>query len=168
MLFYYYDISDNFGKYLGHWLKKADTLKPVYDLYFGSYYIPSMYAEEEFLTLTRALEAYYRRVHNGRLKFGPTIDAILDQVLNAYKDIVQSIVKDQPYFVTRVTNTRNYLTHHNKKSPANTIKNPSELPDYSQKLRLILQLCFFVEMEFSTDIVETITSRNEMFKQHVR
>ncbi len=66
MLFTYRDISDQFETLIGNWFKKADTLKPVYDLYFGILYNPWMYLEYQFLGLTQAIEAYHRRVFKGK------------------------------------------------------------------------------------------------------
>jgi len=61
MLFSFWEISDRFGEYLGNWFAKSDNLKPVYDLYFGTLYNPSMYVEHEFLSLIQAVESYHRR-----------------------------------------------------------------------------------------------------------
>jgi len=66
MLFSFRDISDNFGKYLENWFAKSEILQPVYDLYFGTLYNPSMYLQHEFLSLIQALESYHRRVKEGK------------------------------------------------------------------------------------------------------
>jgi len=66
MLFSFRDISDNFEKYLKNWHTKSEVLQPVYDLYFGTLYNPSMYLQHEFLSLIQALESYHRRVDDGK------------------------------------------------------------------------------------------------------
>jgi hypothetical protein len=65
MPFRYQDIADDFPKYLRCWFTKAEKLRPVFDLYFGIFYVPSMYVHLEFLTLAQALETYHRRMHDG-------------------------------------------------------------------------------------------------------
>lgn len=55
------DIGEWFRNYLKSWFEKEDSLEPVYTLYLGTLYNPSMYLEQEFLSLVYAVEAYHRR-----------------------------------------------------------------------------------------------------------
>ena len=64
MLLPYSEIEGNLPELLKMWVKKAETLKPVYDLYFAGIY-RSTYPENEFLNLTQAIETYYRRIYGG-------------------------------------------------------------------------------------------------------
>jgi len=66
MLFTFKDISDRFEILLKNWFEKADTLGPVYDLYFGTLYNPRMYLQHQFLSLIQAIEAYHRRKFEGK------------------------------------------------------------------------------------------------------
>jgi hypothetical protein len=66
MLFSFGDILDNFEKCLRNWFAKSEVLQPVYDLYFGTLYNPSMYLQHEFLSLIQAIESYHRRVDEGK------------------------------------------------------------------------------------------------------
>jgi len=66
MLFTFKDISDRFEMFLKNWFEKANTLEPVYDLYFGPLYNPRMYLRHQFLSLIQALEAYHRRNFEGK------------------------------------------------------------------------------------------------------
>jgi len=66
MLFSYHDISERFEFYLKNWTDKALLLGPVYQLYFGTLYNPSMYLAHEFLSLAQALETYHRRTVIGK------------------------------------------------------------------------------------------------------
>ncbi len=65
MLFSLRDISDKFEPLLKKWFEKADSLEPVYSLYFGTRYNPRMYLEHQFLSLTQAVESFHRRVWGG-------------------------------------------------------------------------------------------------------
>ena len=66
MLFTFKDISDRFEILLKNWFENADTLGPVYDLYFGTLYNPRMYLQHQFLSLIQAIEAYHRRKFEGK------------------------------------------------------------------------------------------------------
>lgn len=66
MLFSFQDISADFEKCFKNWFAKSDTLKPVYDLYFGTLYNSSMYLQHEFSSLIQAIETYHRRTHDGK------------------------------------------------------------------------------------------------------
>jgi hypothetical protein len=66
MRFRYTDIQDNFSQYLENWLSNADQLLPVHDLYFGLYYLPTLYGNLEFLMIAQALEVYHRQKYGGK------------------------------------------------------------------------------------------------------
>jgi len=84
MLFSFRDISDNFEKCLRNWFAKSKALQPVYDLYFGTLYNPSMYLQHEFLSLIQAMEAYHRRIHDG--KYLPD-----DDYTHVYETLIKAI-----------------------------------------------------------------------------
>jgi len=44
--------------------KKAEELKPLYHLYFEIFHNPNLYPRNKFLSLTQALEAYFRIEHD--------------------------------------------------------------------------------------------------------
>lgn len=62
MLFTFHHIKDELERFLSNWFGKADILAPVYRLYFGTIYNPSRYLEDQFLSLTQAVESYHRRL----------------------------------------------------------------------------------------------------------
>lgn len=66
MLFTLRDIASEFGAHMSAWLSKAELLQPVYDLYFGVYYNPTLYVNLQFLSYAQALETYHRRAIGGK------------------------------------------------------------------------------------------------------
>lgn len=66
MLFTLRDIAGEFGSHMSSWLSKAELLQPVYDLYFGVYYNPTLYVNLQFLSYAQALETYHRRAIGGK------------------------------------------------------------------------------------------------------
>ena len=65
MLFTFKDISNRFEIFLRNWFEKADLLKPICDLYFGTLYNPHMYLEHRFLSLIQAIESFHQRIYGG-------------------------------------------------------------------------------------------------------
>ena len=66
MFFTLNDISENFGNIMNNWIIKAEVLQPVYDLYFGALYNPSLHLNYQFLSLAQAIESYHRRIFGGK------------------------------------------------------------------------------------------------------
>lgn len=79
MLFTFKDISDRFKIFLKNWFEKADTLSPVYDLYFGTLYNPWMYLQHQFSSLIQAIEAYHRRKFEGKYLSNDDYESIYEK-----------------------------------------------------------------------------------------
>lgn len=59
-------ISDKIEKVLSLWFSKAENLRSVYDLFFGTFYNPGMHLEFHFLSLIQAIESYHRVTKGGK------------------------------------------------------------------------------------------------------
>jgi hypothetical protein len=94
MLFTFEDISGQFETYLQNWFDKAELLKPVYDLFFGTLYKPSMYLEVQFLSLIQAVESYHRRRFGGKYLSDEDYKEVCDTLVNAIPDSVEGGFKD--------------------------------------------------------------------------
>jgi len=90
---------------------------------------------------------------------------LLDEVLIPYKEVIDKIVVDRVQFVKKVKKTRNYLTHHSETNKRGAITNTGEMIDYVFKMKLILQLCFLVELEFPISPALELVQRNPRFNQ---
>jgi hypothetical protein len=64
MLFNLRDIKDDFNIIINKWYEMEETLKPVFNLYFGTLYNSDMYLEQKFSSLIQAIESYHRRTKN--------------------------------------------------------------------------------------------------------
>jgi hypothetical protein len=105
MLFLLEDISDDLEEYLNNWFAKSEILSPVYDLYFGTVYKPSMYLEHRFLNLIQAIESYHRRVHDGKYLSDDNYTRIREKLIEAIPKDVSKSFRDS--LVQR-------LKHHNE------------------------------------------------------
>jgi hypothetical protein len=65
MLFSAADLKDDYDRALQAWFAKADLLRPIYDLYFGTLFAPDLYLETAFLNVAQAVESYHRRRYPG-------------------------------------------------------------------------------------------------------
>jgi hypothetical protein len=63
--FLYNQIKTDFCKYFLNWLNKAETLEPLFTLYFGNIFNKSIYLEQRFLSFIYALEFYHRKIIGG-------------------------------------------------------------------------------------------------------
>jgi len=193
MLFTFRDISGKFESILKNWLEKAEMLKPVYDLYFGTLYNPRMYLQHQFLSMIQAVEAYHRRKFEGkylsdedyepiqgrfkdiinkldvdasfkdalksRLKYGNeySLRKRLKDLFVKCRDITQNFIKDEDNFINRVIDTRNYLTHYDKK--LRNIADGKDLYYITQKLKIILQICLLYELGFTKEEIKSVFQR---------
>jgi len=87
MLFTFRDISGKFESILKNWFEKAEMLKPVYDLYFGTLYNPRMYLQHQFLSIIQAVEAYHRRKFEGKY----LSDEDYEPIYNTFKDMTNKL-----------------------------------------------------------------------------
>ncbi len=56
------DVDNKLNILLENWLKKADLLNPIYNLYFSTLYKADSFLENRFLSLVQGLEAYHARI----------------------------------------------------------------------------------------------------------
>jgi hypothetical protein len=97
MLFKFDDMIEKFEIYIKNWFRKAELLKPIYDLYFATLYNPRMYLGNKFLNLIQALEVYHRRIINKLVMNQEKCDGIvkecLDIISQNYKEHFEQILK---------------------------------------------------------------------------
>ncbi len=86
MLFTFRDISEQFENFLQNWFGKAELLKPVYDLFFGTLYNPSMYLEFQFLSLIQAIESFHGRRYGGEYLSDEDYKVVYDALVTAIPD----------------------------------------------------------------------------------
>lgn len=59
-------ISEIITDVISLWFLKAQNLRSVYDLFFGTFYNPSMYLQFRFLSLMQAIESFHRVTKGGK------------------------------------------------------------------------------------------------------
>src|SRR5690606_13894137 len=120
--------------------------------------------------IPKGLASDHRDSLKNRIKFGyqyslrKRIKLILTEVLNPYKDIVIRIVGDYSEFNKKLVDTRNYLTHYTSEPDQLPITDPHEQYMFVQKMKLLMQLCFFIELGLSAEEVNSLVAKNHKFQ----
>ncbi|MBC7318125.1 hypothetical protein H5T57_02580 [Candidatus Bipolaricaulota bacterium] len=99
MLFTFEDISKEFEHVMRRWFEKMG--EPAYNLYCMTLYNPSMDFEDEFLTLTKAIEAFHRSISDRKDRYEP-------EKYKKLRDKLEDVIKKENISA----NLRNRLIHH--------------------------------------------------------
>jgi hypothetical protein len=86
MLFTFAEVHDRFAEVLGAWLEHHELLEPVFALYFGTLYNPSLYLEQRFIAFSQAIETYDRRRRPQTKERDPT----------QHKELIREIIEAAP------------------------------------------------------------------------
>jgi hypothetical protein len=198
MLFTFKDISDRFEVFLRNWFEKADLLEPVYNLCFGTLYNPRMYLEHKFLNMVQAIEAYHRRTmknfelteeqHKKRIEEilnavplehkdwlenklaysnEPNLRKRLKEILEKFADVLDEFIPDNDSFIHKVATTRNYLTHYDERLKELSVEG-EELYHFTQKLKILLEICLLKELGFTSDNIKSLISKNRRYQHEIR
>ena len=84
----------------------------------------------------------------------------LKDILTANANITNKFIENNDQFIQKVVNTRNYLVHYDKELEPSSA-NRSELFLYTEKLRLLLEICLLRELGFTTNEIESLPSIKE-------
>lgn len=180
MLFSLRDIKEDFDNIIKKWFDSGETLKPVFNLYFGTIYNSDMYLEQRFLSLIQAIESYHRRTRTNN-EMDPEehekmVDNIIGSVDDQYKEWIESrltysneptlrsrlreLIKEcnlllklsssrkQKSFISKVCDTRNYLTHYDVSLSDLALKG-GELWNACIKLNIIIEFNLLLELGFN-------------------
>jgi hypothetical protein len=184
-----------FETLLRNWFEKAELLEPVFDMYFGTMYNPSMYLQHKFLSLAQCVESYHRRaVRNYELppdQAEKRIQAILDAAPDEYKEWLENKLRysneltlrkrledllntysflkfdDGDQFIDDVINTRNYLTHYDVKLKESAA-NPAKLSKLAMGLKVLTETILLTELGLSLDKIKSIMQRIGEIRSEMR
>lgn len=81
----------------------------------------------------------------------------LKELLNRYNDVTSLLIHDEKIFIEDVVNTRNFLTHYDKKNESKANKG-KELYNLVQKIKFLLEVCFLMELEIPIEKIKELIS----------
>lgn len=93
MLFSFKDVEENLSTYLPNWVSKSKILWAVYDEYFKFYYQRYINRKPQFLSFTRALEAYHRNLYDGVYLTPEEYEPIKQALIDAIPDDIEGSLK---------------------------------------------------------------------------
>lgn len=91
---------------------------------------------------------------------------LLNEVLSEYKDEMNNLIGRFKDFVNKVTETRNYYTHYTDSKYA--VTDPGQLYYLAQKLKIILQICFLIELGIPSDKIREMITSSSAYKRLVK
>lgn len=189
MLIAYPAAADRFQTMVRRWLEKHETLRPVFELYFGLIHNDRLYVENRFLSLAQALETLHRRTQPGtelppdghadrmtevlaacpaayrswldrKLRFSNEL-TLADRLRELIKPFGNwfGARKARSTFIEKTVETRNYLTHHTRMEDRQVFSDEKLFPA-SEKLRALLLLHMLGEIGIEHADLKEIVSAN--------
>lgn len=79
-------------------------------------------------------------------------------IYNEHKSIINNFLINKNYFIAKVVDTRNYLTHYDKKLE-NKIAKGKNLAIITRKIKLILEICFLKEIGVEDRKIKSILTQ---------
>ena len=143
MMLRYRDI-DNIENTINKWLKMYEVIDPSLDLYFSTIFSKDKYVKSQFLMLAQALEAFHSRLNNGKSIFFRCRLKILCQEFIDMEIYTQEEIDN---FITKIMDTRNYLTHYDKSKENKTIAD-GKYQTYINTMQWLLQIHFLKLLGF--------------------
>ena len=116
------------------------------------------------------ISAEHRDSLKSRIKYGyqyslrTRLKNLLSEVLAEQSEATKTIVGNQPNFIKRLVETRNYFTHLDGEANSAVLKT-DELYEFTLNVRLLLQICFLKEMEFPANEISRILNNNWKYKR---
>ena len=102
-------------------------------------------------------------LYANQLSFRTRIDRLVDPFATWFgRDDIE-----RQYFVNRVRNTRNYLTHYGQRPRKNTATNPTELFALHQKMEALLQFHLLNLIGFDQQWIASLVERNVRLRRKV-
>jgi hypothetical protein len=94
MLLIFPTIKDSFSSILEGWFSKAEALRPVHTLFFGSMYFSSMFPRFHFLNLIQAIETFHRDMRAGEYLSKEAFEPIRQVLVQAIPEEVPRDFRD--------------------------------------------------------------------------
>lgn len=124
--------------------------------------------DEHSLRITRILSSIdkkYKKWLEEKLKYSNelTLRKRLNDLLVKYDDVLENVIIEKKKFVSKVIDTRNYLTHFDKRLK-NRCSKRKELMTLSLALRLLLEIAFLDELGIERGKIREWIARTDHYR----
>jgi ApeA N-terminal domain 1 len=164
MLFKFDDVEAKSDKFIKNWYSKRTSLKSIYELYFALVYNPHMYADDRFLNMCRAVEAYHKAMIYGKYK---KLRSRISEIIDIFRNIDSTFIPNKAAFLRIVIDTRNQLTHNDVKPKKNAVSG-NALFFAAEQLRLLVEMCLLKEAGFTVDEIQGLFAKNDKHQQLIQ
>ena len=156
-------------------LNLAQALEAYHRNVYGGEYLSKEEFEPIKIALIDAIPDCVEPSHQdsivGTLNYGnqyslrTRLKNLCNEALIKQKDDIKKLLGNVSNFIHRVVETRNYFTHRDG-NPGKSVINDNELYKYIRKMRILLQICFLKEMEFTSSEITRLLNANQEY-QHI-
>jgi ApeA N-terminal domain 1 len=166
MLFTLEEAQPEISTVMKRWFQRQSRLEPVFNLFFGTLYHPSLYLEVKFLAYAQAIETYdyRRRSRPGRKILAERMRDVLAQCRTASKHIVGAEKDDLDEFIRRFKDARNYYTHYNPRLERKAAKGVALLL-LTIQLQAIIEMSLLRELGFPLREIDAILDRVRRYEE---
>ena len=110
----------------------------------------------------KAVPSQHEEWLKNKLAYGnePPLRKRLKEIFEEMRVVIpKEIFPDEEYLIGKVVDTRNYLTHYDKKLKKIAAQG-EELYDLTKKLERLLKMCILKELGFAHDKIKTVIHRD--------
>ncbi len=195
--FRYKDIKSNTDK-ICNWFNIYEDLKPVYNLYFSSIYKSDIYYEHIFLSTVQAVELFHRLRRTSTIISKSSFREMKKDILNSIdnpehkswlderfifsneprlkeriEDITNElepifIIQNKKHFITKIVETRHYLTHYDKDQKKKASHSIDEMQWLIEQTRMMLEITFLKECGFPNDLLTGIVNNSRIYQRTLK
>ena len=197
VLFRYPNVASQLDNMMGKWFENYEIFEPAFNLYFASRTQPSQFLDTKLLWLTQALETLHRRSSDetempeeefaslresvmqsclqsrrqwlndrlhyaNELSFRHRIERLLEPVRRWFGDH-----RKRRAFVSRVCDTRNYLTHYDEATTGNRATGSDEMFELYGKLEALFQLHLLSLIGLDAQAIDSIIQGNRGLRRRL-
>lgn len=197
MLFKFDVVKEDLERILNNWLNSYETIDSALSLYFSTKEGAHKYLENQFLSLAQGLETYHRRTSTEKLMdeviFEELVEKLVEQcpeehkkwlsgrlthgneinlrkriknIIEPFRDIFGNN-KEISSLITRILDTRNYLTHYDKSSDSKSAKG-KDLYLLCLKMEAIFQLHFLQILGFTPAEIKSVFDNSYELRQKIK
>lgn len=166
MLFTLNEAKPEMSTVMRKWFLRQSRLQPVFNLFFGTLYHPSLYLEVKFLAYAQAIETYdyrRRRKHSDK-HLAERMKDVLAQCRTVSKRIVGAGQDDLDAFVSRFRDSRNYYTHYSPRLEKKAAKGAALLL-LSFQLQAIIEMALLRELGFPCRAIDQTLERARRYER---
>jgi len=159
-----------------HFLSLVQAVETYHrQIYGGKYQSDEVFREDLYKILVSAIpdgieKDFRSSLKQGKLRYAneyslrKRLNLLSEHLAKNLKIKFLQEKKERNMFVDKVADTRNYFTHYPPELKDKAARSGHELHELTQKLRLILQVCFLEELDFTFDAIAEIFKKNREYK----